>query len=241
MATYPAPAIVTWGIGGIAAVMAIAAFLVARRAAHVAAPERAHRLTVTSGAVLVTWILLVGALSGSGLLARIDLRRPPIGLLLPVILGAGLTIGLSKRTTFLVDGLPLAALVGLQTFRLPLELVMHEAANAGVMPVQLSFSGYNFDIVTGAGALILAPLIAMGKAPRWVVTLWNLYGFLALAAIAVIAILTAPFVRFFGDASINTWVAYLPFTYLPALLVVVALIGHCLVARWLRAHPSWRS
>ncbi len=238
MATYPAPAIVTWGIAGISAVVAVLAFVFARQAAYAAAPDRARRLTLTSGVVIVAWVALVGLLSGSGLLARFDLRPPPIGLLLPVILASGLTAGLSTRTAFLVNGLPLAALVGLQAFRLPLELVMHEAANAGVMPVQLSFSGYNFDIVTGAGAAVLAPLIAMGKAPRWAVILWNLYGFLALAAIAVIAILTAPFVRFFGDASVNTWVAYLPFTYLPALLVVVALIGHCLVARWLRAHPT---
>ncbi|MBT9556548.1 MAG: hypothetical protein IV100_10995 [Myxococcales bacterium] len=238
MASYPAPALVTWGIAGISAVVAVLSFLLVRRAAHAAAPDRAGRLTLSAGAIIVAWVAFVGLLSGSGLLARFDLRPPPIGLLLPVILAAGLTVGLSARTTFLVNGLPLAALVGLQAFRLPLELVMHEAANAGVMPVQLSFSGYNFDIVTGAGAAVLAPLIAMGKAPRWAITLWNLYGFLALAAIAVIAILTAPFVRFFGDGSVNAWVAYLPFTYLPALLVVVALIGHCLVARWLRAHPT---
>jgi hypothetical protein len=51
--------------------------------------------------------------------------------------------------------LSLATLIGLQAFRFPLELVMHHAGTLGIMPVELSYSGYNFDIVTGIGALVL--------------------------------------------------------------------------------------
>jgi hypothetical protein len=51
--------------------------------------------------------------------------------------------------------MPLLTLVGLQSFRLPLQLALHRAAEQGIIPVQLSYSGYNFDIVTGMGATVL--------------------------------------------------------------------------------------
>ena len=43
----------------------------------------------------------------------------------------------------------LATLVGVQAFRLPLELLMHRAGGLGIMPPELSYGGYNYDIVTG--------------------------------------------------------------------------------------------
>ena len=85
--------------------------------------------------------------------------------------------------------MPLATLVGLQAFRLPLELVMHRAATLGIMPAELSYSGYNLDIVTGAGAVRPCAGAARGVAvPRAVVWVWNLWGLWCLAVIAVVAV-----------------------------------------------------
>jgi hypothetical protein len=53
-------------------------------------------------------------------------------------IAAALSCCSSTRTAAPLVRLPLAALVGFQAFRLPLELVMHEAARAGVMPSLLS-------------------------------------------------------------------------------------------------------
>ena len=69
----------------------------------------------------------------------------------------------------LARGLPLAYLVGFQAFRFPLELAIHRAYVEGVMPVQMSYSGRNFDIVTGLTALVLAAALAMARVPRWLV------------------------------------------------------------------------
>ena len=70
-------------------------------------------------------------------------------------------VGFGRR---FADKLPLVALIGFQAFRLPLELVMHRAAAAGIMPNVMMFTGYNFDIVTGATAL---PLALLPGAPRF--------------------------------------------------------------------------
>jgi hypothetical protein len=154
-------------------------------------------------------------------------------MIVTVALGVGL--GVSRLGRKLADGIPLAALVLAQSFRFPLELVMHRAATTGVMPEQLTFTGYNFDIVTGASALVLGLLLLTRRVPLWAVAVWNFWGFTCLAAIAAIAVTTSPFVRAFGEGSVNSWVAYFPYVWLPVGCVVFALAGHIVVLRRLRA------
>jgi hypothetical protein len=131
--------------------------------------------------------------------------------------------------------LPLAALVGFHVFRLPLELLMHSAAGAGVMPTQMSFSGWNFDILTGATALVVAPLAAFGVLPRRLLLAWNALGSVLLLVVVGIAVASTPPLLAFGadPARANTWVAYAPFIWLPTLLVPAAAAGHVVLwRRW---------
>jgi small-conductance mechanosensitive channel len=106
----------------------------------------------------------------------------------------------------------------------------------------MSFSGYNFDIVTGASALVVSALASRGKAPPWLVAAWNAYGILCLCVIAVVAMLSSPMLRAFGDdpAHVNRWVTEFPFVWLPAVLVVAAIAGHVIVARRLLAETRER-
>jgi len=125
-------------------------------------------------------------------------------------------------------------LIGSQFFRLPLELTMHRAAVEGVMPIQMSYSGYNFDIVTGIGALLVSFLFATGKGSRLAVVVWNAIGFCLLVNVVAIAVASLPIFRAFGEDRLNVWVAYPPFVWLPGILVPFALLGHVLVWRKLR-------
>jgi hypothetical protein len=72
---------------------------------------------------------------------------------------------------------PLAVLVGVQGFRLPLELLMHRAYAEGLMPVQMSYSGRNFDIVTGTTAWCSPRRSGSRRsAARGLVLAWNVMG-----------------------------------------------------------------
>jgi len=44
------------------------------------------------------------------------------------------------------------------------------------MPVQMSYSGRNFDIVTGTSSILVAWLVASGRGGRRLVLLWNVLG-----------------------------------------------------------------
>ncbi|HKA89939.1 MAG TPA: hypothetical protein VKE22_19895 [Haliangiales bacterium] len=217
----PVVSLPSLGIAGLALAVA-AAFLVAVRRV---APERLPRAAVGVAAWMALWL----AAAAAGVLARFDLRPPPFAVLFVATIAIALALGRSRLGGRLARGLPLAALVGFHAFRLPLELLLYRAAVEGVMPVQMSFSGWNFDIVTGATALVLLPVA--DRVPRAVVAAWNLLGLALLATIVAIAVASTPLFGAFGPDRLNTFVAYPPYVWLPAVLVAAALVGHIVILR----------
>ncbi|HEX4339922.1 MAG TPA: hypothetical protein VH062_28640 [Polyangiaceae bacterium] len=182
-------------------------------------------------------LALTAAVALSGVLADTSRRPPAFGIVLLVttvvtVLTARSSLGAS------VARLPLWALVGAQSFRLPLELVMHRAATAGVMPVEMTFTGLNFDIFTGVTALLLGIALAtrLASVPRIIVIAWNVMGSLLLAIVVTIALLTSPFIKAFGPHDVNVWVLYFPYVWLPTVLVQAALFGHFVIFRRVAGH-----
>ena len=111
---------------------------------------------------------------------------------------------------------------------------MHRMYEIGVMPVQMSYSGRNWDILTGASAIVIAGLAYARIGGRWVVAIWNALGLLLLLNVVVVAILGTPFFAYFGRDQLNTWVTYPPFVWLPTVMVLAALAGHLILFRALR-------
>ncbi|HEY3499207.1 MAG TPA: hypothetical protein VGK73_31165, partial [Polyangiaceae bacterium] len=216
--------------------LAVLFVLGVRRAERVAGSEPAlvRRRVFLAALGVASWMGLIALAAASGVLGRFDLRPPPMVLWFATVLGSAVLVGLSSWGKRLAAGLPFAALVGFQAFRLPLELVMHQAANDGLMPSVMSFNGYNFDIVSGISAALVACLIVLEKAPRWLIVAWNALGSALLLAIATIAMLASPVIRAFGDDQLNVWVTRFPYCWM-AVMVAAALFGHLLVARKLLA------
>jgi hypothetical protein len=195
----------------------------------------AARAAALAGAGTAVWMAITLAAAASGRLA-FGPMPPPVGILFVLILAGAGTLGLSRVGERLALGLPLALLVGAQGFRLPLEILMHRAHVEGVMPVQMSYAGLNFDVLTGVGALVVATLLALGRMPRWGVWAWNLMGSLLLLNILVVAWLSAPTpLRLFMNEPANVWITHPPFVWLPSVLVLTAILGHIVVFRRLRA------
>ena len=177
------------------------------------------------------WLFVVSAASYSG--ALMPRRGPPLPFVALVvsIIALGVLIARSDVGDRLARGLSLAALVGFQGFRLPLELAMHRAHDEGLMPIQMSYSGQNFDILTGITAIVLAIALAVTKVPRWLIHAWNVMGLILLTNIVVVAILSTPVFAFFGGDRLNVWVTWMPYTLLPAVMVLAALAWHLIVWR----------
>jgi hypothetical protein len=197
-------------------------------------------------AALALIVIVLANVAGdlSGVFSRLDVLPPPFALLVLASVGLAVAIGmgwagsLGRLGDSLVRTMSVESLVALQIFRLPLEILMLRAAYLGIMPIEFSMQGYNLDVLTGLGALLISAYCAWtwGQ-PLRVIWLWNAMGIGCVLMIAALAALTSPNVHAFGlDAQhINSWVLYFPYSLLPTLLVSYAVFGHVLLTRKLLA------
>ncbi|MEX1362422.1 MAG: hypothetical protein AB1Z98_04805 [Nannocystaceae bacterium] len=196
----------------------------------------ARRWAWGTAAGLVVWLAVTGAVSASGVLAADTM--PPRAMVF--MLGCNLlavVLAMSRPGERLARVVPIAALVGFHAFRLPLELVLHQWYGQGVLPIEMTYEGLNFDIVTGILA-VLAGLWLWRRGPsRAVVWAFNLVGFGLLLNVMTIAVLSSPVpFRVFDSGTPVLLVFYFPYGWIVPMCVAPALAGHLVVFRWL-----WRT
>jgi len=176
------------------------------------------------------WLLLTAGLALGGVLQLIVVP-PPLLLLLVV----GLVGLVSWHGRGRWRDIPLRLLVGMQSFRIVVELLIHLAVVEGVAPEQLTWTGLNFDLLTGLSALLLFPFAE--RLPRWALMIWNLLALGLLINVVTVAILSLPLpIQQFEP--VNAWVAFFPFQWLPMVMVMLAALGHVALFRRLRRPPG---
>ena len=197
----------------------------------------ARRAALLAALLSAAWMTGTWIAAARGTLRDFSATPPPFFFLVVAILGIAGTVGLGNVGRRIASGIPLWVLVAAQSFRLPLELAMHRMAERGIMPEIMSYSGRNFDIVTGATAIPVALAIATRLGGRRLALAWNFLGLALLINVVTVAILATPRFQYFGPEQVNVWVTYPPFVWLPAVLVLAALLGHILVFRACRSEP----
>lgn len=197
-----------------------------------AAPARpGWREGLVIAATLVAWLIVPGALARAGLLDRWTMPAPALVLVGVVTLFTTI-LAYSIFGARLVAKVPLAALVGFQFFRVPVELLLHRLYVEGVIPVQMTYAGRNFDIVSGLTAAAVGLVLAVGGGSRRLVLGWNFLGLALLGNIVIIAVLSTPVpFRAFLNEPANRLPGVFPYVWLPTVLVQAALFGHLLVFR----------
>ena len=186
-------------------------------------------------AILFAYVAIPGHLSRTGALGAWDATPPPALTLIFGLTALTVLIVFSAVGTRMADGIPLAAIVLLQSFRIGVEWVLHRLYLEGTVPIQMTWSGRNFDVVTGITGLLLGLALLRGKqAPRALVLGWNVLGIALLANIVVVAVLSTPALHRFPDQPPNLLPSAFPWVWLPSFLVQVALGSHLLVFRGLR-------
>jgi hypothetical protein len=213
----------------LAAALGLGTFIAWRRSgAPAPAARRAALLALLAASA---WMAATWTAAARGWLLDFESTPPPFAFLVLGIFGLAAALTFSRLGTRLATHIPLWMLVGIQGFRWPLEVAMHRMAERGIMPEQMSYSGRNFDVVTGVTAVIVAGLLWSGRQHRRLVLIWNVMGLALLANIVTIAILSTPRFAWFGPDRLNVWVMYAPFVWLPAVMVLAALAGHLIIFR----------
>ncbi|WP_051359867.1 hypothetical protein [Adhaeribacter aquaticus] len=189
---------------------------------------------------LIGWLILLGVLAVNGFFQNFTVLPPRflISNLPPLALAIGLLF--SGRFSRFLTKISTARIIGLQTFRGPVEIVLWLLFLNNTVPIQMSFEGRNFDVLVGLTAPFVAYYVGKKKAGyQQVGVVWNILGLGLVLNIVGIAILSAPSpFRVFMNEPANTFIATLPFIWLPGFLVPVAIALHLFSLKQLLQNKS---
>ncbi|MEM6293128.1 MAG: hypothetical protein AAGA54_17765 [Myxococcota bacterium] len=219
----------------------VAAFIYAVRwtgARRGDAPATVRRDTLRAAVGASLYLAATAGVAASGVLAR-DGVPPPLMVFLVGTNLVSIGVAFSRLGTRLVQGLPLVALVGVQAFRLPLELILHRWYEEGVLPITMTYAGRNFDIISGVLGLIVLLWAVRGTVPRAVVRLANLVGFALLLRVASIAVMSSPIpLRQYFEGPPVLLALHVPTVWIVPFCVGGALAAHLMTFRALRRRPA---
>ena len=197
---------------------------------------------LTALGVIALWLIPPALAARAGILDRYDSLPPPVFPMVAFYALATIALAFSPLGSRLIGALGMAGIIGLQGFRIAVEWVLHRLHLDGAIPVQMTYSGLNFDIVSGiTGAALGLWMMSGGGVAKVVLFVWNVMGLALLVNIVTIAILSTPVpFRYFTNEPANRLPGVFPFVWLPMFLVMVALLGHLLVFRmlWTRHRGS---
>jgi len=188
---------------------------------------------------LVFWAAFVSAWSLTGRMANFamfPLNVLPI-LIIPLI--TILAITFSKTFRKIIIHVPAQNLVRLQSFRFFVEILLWALFIQNQLPVQMTFEGRNFDVLSGLSAPIVAYLISRQKLSPAGLLIWNVLCLGLLLNILGTAILSMPTpLRIFMNEPANTIITAFPVSWLPGFLVPLAYGLHFFSLRQLAIKKS---
>jgi hypothetical protein len=183
--------------------------------------------------LLVAWLLLLGILSIRGFFADFSALPPRLAFaMLPPLLLVLLFVRSRAGKEFLLHIQP-QWLIYLQSFRILVEIALWFLVRNGILPVQMSFEGRNFDILTGLLAFPVGYYCFVKKSwPPVAALLYNIAGLVLLVNIVTISTLSMPTpLRVFHNQPDSSVLTRFPFIYVSGLLVPLAYTLHILSLR----------
>ncbi|NOS85128.1 MAG: hypothetical protein HOP31_08295 [Ignavibacteria bacterium] len=185
---------------------------------------------IVTAVIIAGWLITSALIAFNGTLMDFTSTPPKLMLIvLPPVLAISY-LSSSTRVNALIQEIPSSWLVYIQSFRILVEVFLWMLFARNIIPVQMTFEGLNYDVLTGLSSPLVAYYaLSQNKWPRIVAVLWNFAGLLLVTNIFLIAFLSTPgpMRQFFNEPS-NTIVAYFPFVWLPAFIVPFAYLMHIL-------------
>jgi hypothetical protein len=184
---------------------------------------------------LSVWFIYVGLMGYSGVVRNAAMRPPGVAFLLVPVLVFIVVFVLKVRSSVLALSCPIWILLGVQSFRIGVELFLHRLWIDGLIPKMLTFAGSNVDIYIGASAPIAAWLSTRGRVGMKLALGWNVLGICSLVNVVARAVLTAPGpLNLIHAETPNLLIGTFPFLFIPGFFVPLAVALHALSIQAIR-------
>lgn len=193
---------------------------------------RRKKILLVAITIITGWSALLTVLSLNGFFSDFSKLPPRPALVLLAPLPFVLIFAFSKTGKQILQNVPPHWLVLMQAFRIFVELLLWLGYIKNMFPVQMTFEGRNFDVLTGLLALPAAYFISKHKMKSVTILVFNVTGILLLLNILIVAVLSMPTsFRYFMNEPANTLIAQFPLIFLPGILVPIAYTLHILSLR----------
>ena len=208
------------------ALFACAAFSASRAYTRVSEEKK---FNIRIAIVLFAWLLYVSLLSLRGVFTAATLPpRIPLLLVLPAFISFFYFFSNAKLKK-IIDATPASLPVYIQSFRVFVELLILGLSMQGLLPKAATFEGYNFDIIIGITAPLVAFFIAgKGNGNKFFMLIWNVAGLGTLSVVVFILLSHAYFPAMWGQSAsiLDKGLGVFPFTFLASFLMPVAVFLH---------------
>jgi len=154
--------------------------------------------------------------------------RFPIFLVIPLLLFC-IYFYIKNRNNEFIQSIPLHWTAFYQSFRILVEFLILYTFMKGIMPVEATFEGYNFDIIMGISAIPIGLLIyKTGHKYKTLLRIWNIVGILMVLFVAVIIATNTYQPQIWGltEPSVKTEFMQMPYLLLAGFLAPSAIFIH---------------
>ena len=152
---------------------------------------------------LIGWLVYIYLIGESGFLLNFDF--PPrffLFMVLPAFIFTGVFLYKNRKNDW-IKNIPKSWLIYFQTFRIGVELLFVYSLTEGLLNKEVTWEGYNYDLLMGITAPILGFLvfnrnIISQKVALW----WNYLGILILASVIFLFISSLYLPQLFGSETV---------------------------------------
>jgi hypothetical protein len=182
--------------------------------------------------LLIIWLIFQSYISLNNFYIKNTFPPRFILLILPPIVSI-IILFFSKKGRIFIDTLDVKLLTIIHTIRILVEIVLFWLFMYKTIPIELTFEGRNFDIISG----ITAPIVyyfgfIKQTLSKKLITSWNVLCVLLLLNVIFNSVLSSPVTyQNFGFNQPNIAVLHFPFVFLPSLIVPIILFSHFVVIR----------
>ncbi|WP_420603566.1 hypothetical protein [Flagellimonas sp.] len=190
-------------------------------------PKRNSALAITFIGIF-SWLALQLFVWNTGFYYNLSLPpRIPLFMVFPVLLFIVLFL-FRNRNHSIIAAIPIALPVAVQSFRAVIEVLFYFTFLSGVLPIQVTFEGANYDVLIGLSAIAIAIYASRPNASSKVLIAWNIIGILVVLFAAFIFITSFYFPAIWGNTGIPIAFNQFPYLLLPTFLMPFAVFLHVL-------------
>lgn len=202
-------------------------------------PEKSKKIFYGMLVSIVVWLAFISLLAANQVLSDFSTMPPKFLITVAIPLVVILWATFTRSAGEIISRIQPQHILYLQSFRVFVEILLWMLFIENLLPYQMTFEGYNFDILVGITGPIMGLIIQHKKSPL-LLLIWNIAGLCLLINIVTIAILSTPVpFRMFMNEPANHIVTQFPIVWLPGLLVPLAYTLHILSIR--QALAAWKT